>query len=130
MTFFTGAQRGPKLAPEYAEHRTVKGAIDTGTITDKRKGMNMASHSHAHVQVIPINGANPTVTILFYSDVLDRFISPHPDQEVSFAGQGADVPYEFTFEPRGRIFFAFVTGTVTGDDEVGIHVAGFNVERV
>lgn len=130
MTFEVGAQRGPRLAPDYAEHRTVVGAIDSGTITDKRKGMNMASHSHAHVQVIPINGANPDIEILFWSEVLGEFISPHSDQAIVFAGEGADVPYEFSFEPRGRIFFAFVTGTVTGDDEVGIHVSGFNVERV
>ncbi|KKN79951.1 hypothetical protein LCGC14_0334590 [marine sediment metagenome] len=120
----------PKLAPVYARHRVVEGAIDTGTITEERRAMNMASHSHAHVQVIPTNGANPDVKVLFWSEAANRFIDPHPDQEISFGGAGPDVPYEFTFEPRGRKIFIFVTGTVTGDDVVEIQVAGYNVERV
>ncbi|KKN42115.1 hypothetical protein LCGC14_0716470 [marine sediment metagenome] len=121
-------QRAPALAPNYVRHRLVKGAIDTGDITNQRRGMNMASHSHAHVQVLPKNGANPDVKILFWSSAIGKFIDP--DVEIAVTGKGADVPYEFTFEPRGRIFFVFVTGTVTGDDEVEIQVAGFNVERV
>ncbi len=123
-------QRAPALAPDYVRHRLVKGAVDTGTITEIRRGMNMASHSHAHVQVLPSNGASPDVKILFFSPAKGEFIDPHPDQAIAFTTAGVDTPYEFTFEPRGRIFFAFVTGTVTGDDEVDVQVAGFNVERV
>lgn len=131
MAFNTSkGQRAPALAPDYARHRLVKGAIDTGTITEVRKGMNTESHAQVHVQILPSNGANPDVKILFFSPALGRFIDPHPDQAIAFTGQGADVPYEFTFEARGRIFFVFVTGTVTGDDEVDVQVAGFNVERV
>ncbi len=121
----------PTLAPVYARHRVVEGAIDTDPTTiDERRAMNMASHSHAHVQIIPTNGANPDVKVLFWSEAAGRFIDPHPDQAISFTGQGADVPYEFTFEPRGRKIFIFVTGTVTGNDVVEIQVAGYNVERV
>lgn len=123
-------QRAPALAPDYVRHRLVKGAVDTGTITDQRRGMNSESHAQAHVQVLPSNGADPDVKILFFSPAKGEFIDPHPDQAITFTGVGADVPYEFTFEPRGRIFFVFVTGTVTGDDEVDVQVAGYNVERV
>lgn len=122
--------QSPILAPEYNLHRIVKDANDAGTIDDGRRGMNMQSYSHAHVQILPSGGANPDVKILFFSPELGEFIAPHPDQEIAFAGAGPDVPYDFSFEPRGRKFFVFVTSGVSAADVVKIFVAGFNVERV
>ncbi len=118
----------PILAPDYAIHRVVEDANDTGDITDGKRGMNMRSYSHAHVQVVPTGGANPAVKILFFSPAAGKFINPHA--AIAFTGKGADVPYEFTFEPRGRKFFVFVTSGVSASDTVRIDVAGFNIERV
>lgn len=120
----------PILAPDYALHRVVEDANDSGDITDKRRGMNFRSYSHAHVQIVPTGGADPAVKIIFFSPAANKFIDPHSDQAIAFAGEGADTPYEFTFEPRGRIFFVFVESGVTGGDTVRIDVAGFNIERV
>lgn len=118
-------QGNPLQAPFYARHRSGIDALD-GTITERARGINMAQHAQAHVQVLPSSSANPTVEVLWWSEEASRFISENP--VLTKAGAGADAPYEFTVDARGRIMFVAVTAGATGSIE--IMVSGFNIERV
>lgn len=116
----------PKLAPNYALHRDAVTAADTLPETERSHGINMASHSHAHIQVVPSGGANPSVGVQWWSEVAGAFAQEQVP--IVKAGVGADVPYEFTIESRGRIMFVPVTTIAAG--AVSVYVAGYNVERV
>lgn len=117
--------RNPALAPAYAHHRYIT-SVDALPVTKENLGINMASHSHAHIQVVPSGGCNPSVAILWWSKAAARFIPEHTP--ITKAGQGVDTPYEFTVECRGRIMLVIATALASGIAEV--HVAGHNVERV
>lgn len=116
----------PKLAPEYALHRSEVVAVDTLPETVRSHGINMASHTFAHIQVVPSGGANPNVVILWWSEAAGRFIQEHTP--ITRAGVGVDIPYEFTVDSRGRIMFVAITAIAAGT--VDVHVSGYNVERV
>lgn len=116
----------PTLAPEYALHREAVTAADTPPETERGHGINMASYSHAHIQVVPSGGANPSVGVQWWSEVAGEFVQEHTP--ISRAGVGVDTAYEFTIESRGRIMFIPVTAIAAG--AVSVHVAGYNVERV
>lgn len=119
----------PTLAPDYALHRVVKDAADTLPETDRKRGINMASHRRAHVQVIPTGGANPNARVLWWSEAAGKFIDEHTP--ITKAGTGVDTPYEFTVECRGRIMFvALDGGTIGAGDVIKVMVSGSGVERV
>lgn len=119
-------QGNPLQAPEYARHRRQVTAVDAAAVTDRKRGINMAHHSQAHIQIIPTGGANPDVEVLWWSEEASAFISENP--ALAKSGAGADTPYEFTVDCRGRIMFVAVTTLAGGSVE--IMVSGFNVERV
>jgi len=80
-------------APEYGQHRKNVTAVDSGDITDKRRGMNCGSYRVANVQIVPLTVAgNPTVEILFWSEKAGKFIRSHT--ALTRAGVGAGVSYE------------------------------------
>lgn len=116
----------PKLAPEYALHRSAVAAPDSLPEANRAHGINMASHTSAHIQVVPSGGANPSVAVLWWSEAAGKFVQEHV--VIARAGVGADTPYEFTTESKGRIMFVAVTAIVAG--AVDVHVSGYNVERV
>lgn len=119
----------PKLAPEYALHRVVKEANEAAPYAVREKGINMASHSHAHIQVVPEGtGCNPNVAVYWWSEKAAKFIQEHT--AITKAGAGVLVPYEFTVECRGRIMLVAVEGGMAAGRTARIYVAGYNVERV
>lgn len=122
--------RNPMLAPEYALHRVVEDAIEVAPFTNpKEHGINMASHSHAHIQVLPSALADPDVRVLWWSEKAGSFIDEH--SVITRVSVSAGTAYEFTVEARGRIMLVVVDGgTMIAADVVEIWVSGYNVERV
>jgi hypothetical protein len=90
--------------------------------------MNMAGYDNAIVRVIPDNGADPDIEILFWSEEAEKFIADATG--LTATGKGTDIPYDYTCVVNNRIIFVFVTGTVTGDDTVEVLIAGHNQDRM
>jgi hypothetical protein len=101
-------------------------AADGATITDRKVGCNTSGFTHAHVQVVPSGGANPTAEILWWSEEAGQFVSEHV--AISKAGVGADTPFEFTVDCQGRILFVKLTSISAGSVEVMI--AGFHTNAI
>lgn len=114
-------KRSPERAPLYALHRAVA-AADSLPETVESHGINMTDYKHAHVQVVPAGGDNPTIQVLWWSEEASKFIQEHTP--FGLAGVGVNSPYEFTIECRGRIMFVAVTGGV-GVGTTKVLVAGF-----
>jgi hypothetical protein len=118
------AKTSPEAAPEYALHRENVSAADTMSAVTKSQGCNASMYSYAHVQVVPDVGVNPNVAVWWWSDKANSgngaFIQEHTP--IAKTGVGAGLPYEFTIEPKGRIFFVQITVT-TGN--VNVMVSGF-----
>jgi hypothetical protein len=108
-------------APNYFSYRVVE-EKDTLPIIDKNLGINSATYHKAHIQVVPDEDANPTVEVLFWSEALGAFVQEHT--KIEKAGVGAGVPFEFTIDCLGRIFFVAVTTMTEGSTE--ILVSGFD----
>ena len=114
------AKSSPTLAPDYALYREAVAAADVMATVTKKQGCNAAMYKFAHIQVVPVAGVNPNVAVWWWSEKAAKFIQEHV--AIAKAGVGAGLPYEFTIEPKGRIFFVQVALT-TG--AVDILVAGF-----
>jgi len=113
-------------APDYGQHRKEVAVADSGSIDNKKRGINCGSYRVANIQVVPITAAgNPDVEVLFWSEKAGKFIRAHT--ALTKTGVGAGVPYEFTVECNGRIMFVFVTGTLTGG--VDVYVSGFEMDH-
>ncbi len=110
----------PDSAPEYALHRENVSSADTMSAVTKAQGCNASMYFYSHIQVIPDAGVNPNVAVWWWSDEADAFIQEHTP--IAKTGVGAGVPYEFTIEPKGRIFFIQIAAT-TG--AVNVMVSGF-----
>ena len=119
--------RSPKSAPEYALHRVVKAAADVLPETNQANGMNMRGYERAHIQVVPVDGANPSVQVLWWSPQAAQFINDYTP--ITRAGQGVNTPYEFSVEARARVLFVAVTSGVAGGQTVRVLVAGSDIER-
>lgn len=111
-----------KRAPEYKAHRLAIDAVDSPNPTDSIYGIQCREFDRLHVQVHPSGGANPSVEVVFWSDALQTFISAHTS--LTFAGKGADTPYEFSVDVEGRIAFVRVAAIVAGACDV--YVAGWH----
>ncbi len=114
----------PKQAPEYALHRSGVTAPDSLPEQNRAHGINMASHTVAHVQVVPTGGANPAVAVLWWSQAAGKFVQEHVP--IAKAGVGVDTPYEFDVDTKGRIMYVAVTAIAGGS--VDVHVSGYSVE--
>lgn len=119
-------QTGPKKAPDYAIHREDITAVDTIGNFKRGDGINCANYQRAHIQVIPtpVSGANPTVVVYWWSEALSEFVQENPT--LTKTGAGANVPYEFTVECRGRIMFVAVSVMAAGTVDA-IMVSGFGL---
>lgn len=115
-------QGNPYAAPRYARHRSGVTAADAAIIEDRTVGCNTEGYTHAHIQVIPTGGGNPTVEVLWWSEAAGRFIEDHV--LVSKAGKGANVPFEFTVDCQNRIMFVRFDVLAAGTCEV--MVSGFH----
>lgn len=109
-------------APDYVKHRTAVAAADTLATVTKDKGVNASGYKDAHIQVVPSGGANPTVAIGWWSEGAGKFVLENPTIEK--AGAGVDASYEFTIQPKGRIFFVQVKTIAAGACDV--YVSGFD----
>ena len=109
----------PERAPGYALYREVD-AADVMTNVVKKHGCNAAMYKDVHIQIIPEAGVNPDIAVWWWSETADAFVQEHTP--ITKAGVGAGVPYEFSIQPKGRIFYVQVTAT-TGALKVA--VSGF-----
>lgn len=118
----------PNKAPEYAIHRENVVAVDTIANVAKGDGINCANYKYAHVQVIPklASGANPTVAVYWWSEAAGKFAQENP--ALTKAGVGANAPYEFTVECRGRRMFIAVSVMASGSVD-SILVSGFELQN-
>lgn len=118
-------QSSPASAPEYALHRENVGVADVMSSKVKKHGCNAQMYNYAHIQVVPSGGANPDVAVWWWSDAANSgngaFVQEHTP--IAKTGVGADTPYEFTIEPKGRIFFVQVAVVAAGS--VSVLVSGF-----
>lgn len=105
-------------APEYRLHRENLTGADTLPITDGKRGVNCIGYEKLHVQVIPAGGGNPSVEVLFWSSAAGRFVSAHTP--LTFAGKGANTPYEFTIDVSGRKAFVAITTLAAGSCKVAV----------
>jgi len=119
-------QGAPYAAPKYSRHRTAVTAADAAIMTDRKVGCNCEGYTHAHIQVIPTGGANPTVEVLWWSEAASKFVEDHV--LISKAGKGANVPFEFTVDCRGRIMFVRFDLLTAGTCEV--MVSGFHTSQL
>lgn len=107
-------------------HREAVAAADSLPETNKARGMNMQGYDTAIVDVIPADGANPTVDVLFWSERAGQFVREHTN--LQFAGVGVDTPFQFRVEARGRIMFVAVTTIAAGTVSIGVAGARTMVE--
>ena len=114
-------------APEYRLYRTVI-ANDPATPTVKKgDGAQCFRYRKLHIQVIPAGGDNPVVEVWFWSEEADAFVAQHT--ALSFAAQGANVPWETTIDVLGRIVFVGVTaGGGTGSTKILLAGADEEIE--
>lgn len=117
----TSCQRSAPKAPQYAMHRKGVAAVDSAALAQEENGCNAGGYSDVHVQVVPSGGANPTVEVLWWSDPASVFVKEQV--ALTKAGIGADKPFEFTIQPKGRIFLVAVTVIAAGS--VDVFVSGF-----
>lgn len=117
----------PSKAPDYVIHRENIIAAEAVTAFEKGDAINMANYHSAHIQVIPTpaSGGNPTVVVYWWSEVADKFVQENP--ALTKAGVGANVPYEFTVECRGRRMLVLVSVLAAGTVDA-IMVSGFEIE--
>lgn len=115
----------PELAPKYNFIRSVT-AVDVPANLTRKHGVNAGMYRFAHVQVIPSGGGNPTVEIMWWSEAAAKFVKEHV--ALVKAGIGVNTPFEFSIEPRGRIFAVVVTVLAAG--QADIYVSGFQHEQV
>lgn len=102
-------------------HREGVTAVDTLPLTGvaaKKRGMNMQGYDTALIEVMPSGTANPTVTVLYWSQRLERFVREHTN--LVFTGVGADTPFQFSVECRGRVMFVAVTTLAAGSVNIGV----------
>jgi hypothetical protein len=114
----------PERAPAYALYREGITSADTIANVEKIYGCNSSMYKDVHVQVIPASGVTTNVAIYWWSEQANKFIQEHT--AITKASVGAGVPYEFTVEAKGRLFFVAVTAT---DGSVDIAVSGFEQEQ-
>jgi hypothetical protein len=118
--------RSPTQSPGYSLHRKAITATDTLPVTNREIGINMKGYLRAHVQVVPSGGANPTVQVLWWSASASKFVQEHTP--ITRAGVGADTPYEFTVDCRGRMMLVAITTLAAGT--VDVNVSGSEHEAV
>jgi len=122
-----------QLSPNYQLYRVIS-AADSGPFTNKGDGINLAEHRLANIQVVPIDdtviegagigASDPDVEVYFWNDTLGQYIQANPD--ISRAGIGAGVPYEFDVEVKGRYMFVALSSAPAGGEAVAIFVAGYD----
>jgi len=120
----TEVQSSPSRAPEYVYHRKALTGADVIATVPKKHGCNAAMYKYCHIQVVPVT-ANPNVSVWWWSNIKDRFIQEHTP--ITKSGVGIGVAYEFTIEPKGRIFFISLDNSSGGT--VDILVSGFQAEQ-
>ena len=120
--------RSPTQSPNYALHRVVKEAVEIAPFTNEAHGINMETDDEALVQVVPVGGSNPTISILFWSPGANagngQFINEHVP--LIYAGVGVNVPYEVRVPCKGRKMLVAVTAGVAAGHTCRVYVAGFN----
>ena len=122
------ATRSPASAPEYAKHREGPiTAVDTLPEANIAHGMNMRGFLRANIQVNPSGGANPSVSVLFWNQELGQFVQANP--ALTFAGVGADTPFEIGVDVNSRIIFVAVTTLAAGQVD-SIFVAGSELDHL
>jgi hypothetical protein len=87
--------------------------------------MNMDGHEVANVQVVPEGGANPSVSVYWWSDAANAFVQEHVP--ITKAGVGINTPFEFSVQANGRIMFVAIAAISAGS--ASVYVSGHDVEK-
>ena len=112
--------------PRFAKLRTVT-ANETGPFSEFDAGARADDYGNAIVNVIPIGGDNPAVSILVWSVEASLFIATEPPTNI--AAVGVNTPWSFDFAALGRTFLPVVTAG-SGAGQTVIEVAGHNSRRL
>ncbi len=105
----------PPMAPDYGLYREVT-AVDSLPQTNRKRGCACQGIAKVCVQVVPSGGANPSGSILFWSEHAGKFVQGAT--AVTFAGVGVDTPFEFVVDAHGRTFFVAVTTLSAGKADI------------
>lgn len=111
--------------PQMTPYREGIAATDTLPEAKQTAGVNCGGYRKLIVNVIPTGGANPTITMLVWSDKAAAFVATLPAS--TFAGPGADTPFSFVFDAEGRVCYPAVTTLSAG--EVAMEVAGSDLDH-
>jgi hypothetical protein len=120
--------QSPLRAPEYALHRHVIDANDTLPEQIKGRGIVMQDAQFANILVVPTAGADPAVSVLFWSEEAGEFAKPNP--ALDFAAKGAGVAWSAAVQAFGRRMFVAVTAGMAADEEVKVFVGDFKTSQV
>lgn len=119
--------RNATVAPDFVKYRTVADAVDSLPETEKKHGINMGHYRRAIIDVKAEAGANPSVSVLWWSEETQAFVQEHTP--LDRAGVGNDVGYQFVVEANGRIMFVAVTAGVGASNIATISVAGYDLDH-
>lgn len=120
----------PSTSPRFTLHRIVEDAIDSGSITDSHKGMNMAGYDTAVIQVVPKTTSGspaPDIEVLSWSEEAGQFVSASTPRTAN--APAANTPYEYTCDVFGGVIFVYVTGTLAAGDSAEIYIAGAELDH-
>lgn len=83
-------------------------------------GLNFSGYDVALFSVVPSGGANPTIEVMVWDPVSVKWIATNPAS--TYAGAGADTPYQIAFNAYGRKLYPRVHTIAAGS--VSISQAG------
>lgn len=118
----------PQRSPEFVLHRHAEGiGGEIVAFVTKDRGILMQDYQYALIEVIPIDDANPELTLYFWSEEASAWITNHT--AVTFAGKGVNVAWAAVIPVYGqRILIAFTGGPADGSTKV--MVSGFHPDQV
>lgn len=107
-------------APDFKPFSTGLTAAETLTGKPAKAGLNFSGYDVALFSVVPSGGANPTIEIMVWDPTAEAWVSTNPVS--TYAGIGADTPYQISFNAYGRVLYPRVHTIAAG--EVSISQAG------
>lgn len=109
-------------APNFVLYRTLDTAESSSSST-REHGVNLQGYEYALIEVVPSDGANPTVEVEWWSEGANSFVSEHTS--ITLTGKGADTSFAAApIEAIGRVMHVRASTLATGS--VKIYVAGYN----
>lgn len=132
--------QSPLRAPSYILYRFIAAQDGAAQLADMNQGINGQNYKWLNFQVVPVNVAkrplkddfssvaaatttSPAIRVRYWCAKMGAWIKTNPD--VTLAGAGAGVPYEFSVQNNGRDVLIELTSAVTATEGVAIFCSGF-----